>query len=49
MKVVVDLVELKIFLDYLSDKTENVYEKEVDQAIDRFLKERVTTITGKKL
>ena len=37
MKVLVDYKELENFLAYLEDKTEDVYEREVKQAIERFL------------
>ena len=46
MKAVVDYKELENFLSYLEDKTDNVYEREVQQAIERFMNEQVTTITG---
>jgi len=42
MKAVINYKELKSFLAYLEDKTEDVYEHEVQQAIERFLKEQVT-------
>lgn len=42
MKVVVDRQELEAFLNYLADKADDVYEREVTQAIERFLKEQVT-------
>lgn len=44
MKAVIDLKELEAFLNYLADKTDEVYEREVTQAIERFLKEQVTTV-----
>lgn len=44
MKVIVDRQELEAFLNYLADKTDEVYEREVTQAIERFLKEQVTTV-----
>lgn len=44
MKAIVDLVELT-FLMYLTDKTENIYQNEVKQAIKRLLLEEVMTIT----
>jgi len=46
MKAVIDYKELENFLAYLKDKTEDVYECEVQQAIERFLKEQVTTINS---
>lgn len=46
MKVVVDQKELEAFLNYLADKTEDVYEREVAQAIERFLEEQVTHLSG---
>ena len=46
MNVVIDYKELENLLAYLEDKTEDVYEHEVKQAIERFLKEQVTTING---
>ncbi|SFA44125.1 hypothetical protein SAMN05216169_100911 [Anoxybacillus pushchinoensis] len=46
MKAVIDYKELESFLAYLEDKTEDVYEREVHQAIERFLKEQVTRISG---
>jgi len=46
MNAVIDYKELENFLAYLEDKTEDVYEREVKQAIERFLKEQVTTING---
>jgi len=44
MKVLVDYKELENFLAYLEDKTEDVYEREVKQAIERFLKEQTNSI-----
>lgn len=46
MKVVVDRQELEAFLNYLADKADDVYEQEVNRAVERFLKEQVTTISG---
>ena len=46
MKAVIDYKELENFLSYLEDKTDNVYEREVQQAIERFMNKQVTTITG---
>lgn len=46
MKVVVDFKELESFLNYLADKADDVYEREVQQAVERFLKEQVTRISG---
>lgn len=43
MKAVVDKQELEAFLNYLADE---VYEREVQQAVERFLQEQVTTISG---
>jgi len=39
MKVTVDIQELENFLWYLQDKTEDVYEAETKQAVERFLEE----------
>lgn len=44
MKVLVDYKELENFLAYLEDKTEDVYKREVKQAIERFLKEQTNSI-----
>ena len=41
MKVEVNYRELENFLRYLEDKTEDVYKKEVEEAIKRFLNEEV--------
>ncbi|SDZ38034.1 hypothetical protein [Thermoactinomyces sp. DSM 45892] len=41
MKALVDYKELKCFLDFLSDKAEDVYQAEVDKAIKFFLAEQV--------
>lgn len=46
MKVVVDQRELEAFLNYLADKADDVYEREVAQAVERFLKEQVTKLDG---
>ena len=46
MKAVVDFKELESFLNYLADKADDVYEREVQQAIKRFLKEQVTDLDG---
>lgn len=46
MKVVVDRQELEAFLNYLADKADDVYEKEVDQAVERFLEEQLTKLDG---
>lgn len=46
MKAVIDYKELENFLAYLEDKTEDVYEREVKQSIERFMKEQVTTISS---
>lgn len=46
MKAVINYKELENFLAYLEDKTEDVYGREVEQAIERFLKEQVTKING---
>ena len=46
MKAVIDYKELENFLSYLEDKTDDVYEREVQQAIKRFLDKQVTTING---
>lgn len=37
-KVVIDKEELIKYLDYLEDKVEECYKKEVKQSIERFLK-----------
>ena len=37
-KVIIDKEELTKYLDYLEDKVEECYKKEVKQAIERFLK-----------
>ena len=37
-KVVIDKEELIKFLEYLEDKAEECYKKEVKQSIERFLK-----------
>lgn len=44
MNAVINSQELEDFLNYLSDKTESTYKDEVDQEIQRFLKEQVTTM-----
>lgn len=46
MKAVIDYEELENFLAYLEDKTEDVYQKEVRQAIEQFKKEQITTMTS---
>jgi len=46
MKAIVDRQELEAFLNYLADKAEDVYEREVARAVERFMKEQVTTISG---
>ncbi len=46
MKAVINYKELENFLSYLEDKTDDVYEREVKQAIERFMNEQVTKITG---
>ncbi|HBI0942867.1 TPA: hypothetical protein PEJ62_002890 [Staphylococcus aureus] len=46
MKAVIDYKELENFLSYLEDKTDDVYEREVQQAIKRFLDKQVTTVNG---
>lgn len=46
MKAVIDYKELENFLAYLEDKADEVYEREVKQAIERFMKEQVTKISG---
>lgn len=46
MKAVVDYKELENFLSYLEDKTDDVYEREVKQAIERFINQQVTKMTG---
>lgn len=43
MKAVVDKQKLEAFLNYLADE---VYEREVQQAVERLLQEQVTTISG---
>lgn len=44
MKAVINYKELENFLSYLEDKADDVYEREVQQAIKRFLDEQVTTL-----
>lgn len=44
MKAVVDYEDLQTFLAFLEDKTDDVYKREVYQAIERFLNEEITTI-----
>lgn len=39
MEVKVNYEELESFLDYLLDKTEDCYKKEVESAIENYLKE----------
>ena len=46
MKAVIEMDELKNFLAYLSDKADDVYSREVEQAVERFLSEQVTTMGG---
>lgn len=46
MKAVVDLKELEAFLSYLEDKTDEVYQNEVKQAVKRFLSEQVAKLDG---
>lgn len=46
MKAVIDYQELENFLSYLEDKTEDVYQKEVRQAIERFKTEQITTMNS---
>ena len=46
MKAAVDRQELEAFLNYLADKAEDVYEREVAQAVERFLKEQVNKLDG---
>jgi hypothetical protein len=46
MKVVVEKGELESFLHYLADKADDVYEREVAQAVERFLKEQVNKLNG---
>lgn len=46
MKAVIDYKELENFLAYLEDKADEVYEREVKQAIERFMKEQVTKMSG---
>lgn len=46
MKTVIDYKELESFLAYLEDKTEDVYQKEVRQAIERFMKEQIIEISA---
>lgn len=41
---VVNYKDLESFLAYLEDKTEDVYEEEVRQAIERFLTEEITPL-----
>lgn len=49
MKAVVDLKELEAFLSYLEDKTDEVYQNEVKQAVKRFLSEQVTKLDGSSI
>lgn len=42
---VVNYKDLESFLAYLEDKTEDVYKEEVQQAIERFLTDEITTMT----
>lgn len=42
--VVINYKKLESFLAYLEDKTDDVYEREVQQAIERFLKEEITLL-----
>lgn len=44
MNAVINLQELEDFLKYLSNKTKSPDKEEVEQAIQRFLKEQVITI-----
>jgi len=46
MKGIVDLRGLQAFFDYLEDKTDEVYQNEVKQAVKRFLSEQVTKLDG---
>src|SRR5699024_9715267 len=45
-QILIDYKELENFLSYLEDKTDDVYEREVQQAIKRFLDKQVTTVNG---
>ena len=49
MKAVIDYKEFEKLLGYLEDKTKNVYEREVQQTIEQFLNEQVTTINAEIL
>lgn len=42
MKITIEYHELKKFMDYLEDKTEDVYKREVQKSIERFLQEYTT-------
>jgi len=42
--VIIEFEKLENFLMYLEDKTQDVYEDEVKQAIDRFLKEQIIVV-----
>lgn len=44
LKAVVDTEELEAFLNYLADKADDVYEREVQQEVDWFLQEQVTDL-----
>lgn len=44
MNVVINSHKLEGILEYLSKKTKPAYKEEVDQAIQRFLKEQITSI-----
>jgi len=46
MKSVIDYEVFENFLAYLKDKTDDVYQREVQQAIKQFLKDDVTTINA---
>lgn len=48
MKAVIDYKELENFLNYLVDKSEDVYEREVKQAVELFLQEQTTTMENKR-
>lgn len=41
MKAIIDYKELEAFLNYLANKADEAYKREVNQAVERFLKEQV--------
>lgn len=44
--VVINYKKLESFLAYLEDKTEDVYKREVQQVIERFIKEEITPLNA---